>query len=85
MTANDFDKMSKEEYDVDTGTYMEDVHANDSIIGRDADSDGLIDDVEKLLQEAEVKAQKYNEELERQHKEKDREREDEKDDLEAGL
>lgn len=64
------DKMSREEYDVDTGTYMEDVHANDSIIGRDADSDGLVDDVEKLIAEASVRAEAFNEEQRQIEKER---------------
>ena len=71
MDANELDKMNKEEFDVDTGTYMEDVHANDSIIGRDADSDGLIDSVEKLVEEADARAKAYNEEKERQARERE--------------
>lgn len=85
MSTYDLDKMSKEEYDVDTGTYMEDVHANDHIIGRDVDSDGLIDNVEKLVEEADARAKAYNEEQARQREQKEREKEDEKDDLEPGM
>ena len=72
MSTHDLDKMNKEEYDVDTGTYMEDVHANDSIVGRDVDSDGLIDNVEKLVEEANARAKAYNEEKERQERERER-------------
>lgn len=73
MSANDLDKMNREEFDVDTGTYMEDVHANDSIIGRDADSDGLIDDVEQLIADADARAKAINEEKAREERERDKE------------
>lgn len=61
-TEKKMDRMSREEFDVDTGTYMEDVHMNDHIIGIDGDSDGLIDDVEKLVEDATKRADAYNEE-----------------------
>lgn len=88
MRAKDLEKLSKEEYDVDTGTYMEDVHANDSIIGRDADSDGLVDDVERLVQEAAKRAEKYNAEKERErsHEQQQQQQEEKvKDDAGMGL
>lgn len=58
------DKFAKEEFDVDTGTYMEDVHSND-FVGLDTDSNGLIDNVEELIEKSAVRAQEYNEEQER--------------------
>lgn len=64
MSTQDLEKMSKEEFDVDTGSYMEDVRGND-FIGIDKDGDGLIDNVEKLVEEAEERAREYNEERER--------------------
>lgn len=91
MSANDLEKMSKEEFDVDTGTYMEDVHANDSIVGMDADSDGLIDSVEKLVQDADARAKAYNEEKDRQEREREQgqskqeQEKDDKDNLEATM
>ena len=50
MSENYRDHDNKE-FDVDTGTYMEDVHSND-LIGIDKDSDGLIDNVEELIEDA---------------------------------
>ena len=83
ITEKELEKMSKEEFDVDTGIYMEDVHGNDGIIGRDVDGDGLIDDVEKLVKEATKRADAYNEEKarerERENQRGEREQ-DEKDD-----
>lgn len=73
MSEKELEKMSKEEFDTDTGTYMEDVHSNDSIIGRDVDGDGLIDSVEKLVAEAEKRANEYNEEKAREREQKVRE------------
>ena len=70
MSVNDLDKMNLDEFDVDTGTYMEDVHANDSIVGRDVDSDGLIDDVEKLIADADARAKAINEEKAKQERER---------------
>ena len=46
----DYRKYDNTEFDVDTGTYMEDVHSND-FIGIDKDGNGLIDNVEKLIEE----------------------------------
>lgn len=65
------------EFDVDTGTYMEDVHSND-LIGLDKDSDGLIDNVEELIEEADERAREHNAELDRRVRE-ERERMDEED------
>ena len=65
------------EFDADTGTYMEDVHAND-LVGIDKDGDGLIDNVEVLVEEAEARAEAWNEEQDRLSRERfEREREDE--------
>ena len=90
MSNVELDKMSKEEYDVDTGTYMEDVHVNDSIIGMDADSDGLIDSVEKLVEEADARAKAYNEEKARQDREREyshqtKQEQNDRDDLDTTL
>lgn len=66
------------EFDVDTGTYIEDVHSND-LIGIDKDSNGLIDNVEGLIEEAEEKADEYNaeqERIERERIEKERKAQD---------
>lgn len=63
------EKMKKEEFDVDTGTYMEDVHAND-FVGVDADGNGLIDNVEELLKKADREAEEYNDEQDRLNKER---------------
>ena len=71
MSEKELRDMETKEYDVDTGNYMEDVHGNDSIIGRDADADGLIDNVEKLIADADVRAKAYNEEKARQEKDRD--------------
>lgn len=91
-TEKKMDEMSRKEYDADTGTYMEDVHMNDHIIGRDGDSDGLVDDVEKLIEEAGVRAEEHNKEQERITKERERQQEreqnqehKEKNEIEMGL
>lgn len=67
--SDDYRKYDNKEFDVDSGTYMEDVHSND-LIGIDKDSDGLIDNVEVLIEDADVKAAEYNAEQERIRKER---------------
>ncbi len=70
------------EFDVDTGTYMEDVHSND-VVGVDKDGNGLIDNVEKLIDNAKEKAKEYNEmqdRLARERADKEQEEEEEKSD-----
>ncbi len=84
---DEYKKYDNKEFDVDTGTYMEDVHSND-LIGIDKDGDGLIDNVEELIEEAEVRADEYNEKQERLNRErieKEAEERDEKDDKQRGL
>ncbi len=66
------DIVATHEYDVDTGTYMEDVHSND-FVGIDEDGDGLIDDVELLVEEASKKADEYNAEQTRIREEREKE------------
>lgn len=68
MSENYRDHDNKE-FDVDTGTYMEDVHSND-LIGIDKDSDGLIDNVEELIEDADERAEKYNSEQESKRRER---------------
>ena len=65
----DYRKYDNKEFDVDTGTYMEDVHSND-FIGIDKDGNGLIDNVEKLIEETKAKAKEHNEVQERLAKER---------------
>ena len=65
----DYRRFDNKEFDADTGTYMEDVHAND-FVGIDTDGDGLIDNVEELIEEAEVRADEYNAEQERIQRER---------------
>ena len=74
-----YKRYDNKEFDVDTGTYMEDVHSND-LIGIDKDSDGLIDNVEELIEEAGVRADAYNAEQERLHRERIERKQEEKDD-----
>lgn len=74
---NAYREYDNKEFDVDTGTYMEDVHSND-LIGLDKDSDGLIDNVEELIEDADERAREYNAELDRRVRE-ERERADEED------
>lgn len=87
MSEQELRDMETKEFDVDTGTYVEDVHANDSIVGRDADSDGLIDSVEMLIEAAAKNADAYNAEQARQREksleEKDSVKEDGRDALGA--
>ena len=65
----DYRKYDNKEFDVDTGTYMVDVHSND-FIGIDKDGNGLIDNVEKLIEETKAKAKEHNEVQERLAKER---------------
>ena len=76
---NEYKRYDNKEFDVDTGTYMEDVHSND-LIGIDKDGDGLIDNVEVLIEEAEIRADAYNAEQERLHRERVEREQEEKDD-----
>lgn len=89
---DEYERYDNKEFDVDSGTYMEDVHSND-LSGNDKDSDGLIDNVEELIEEAEARADEYNAEQERIQRERvereqgERNGADEKPDyaLDAGL
>ena len=76
---DDYRRHDNKEFDTDTGTYMEDVHSND-FIGLDKDSDGLIDNVEELVEKARERAEEYNEEQERLSKERTEKEQDEKGD-----
>lgn len=81
MSNNDLSQelgetIRKKEFDVDTGTYMEDVHCND-LIGVDKDGNGLVDNVEELIEEADRRARDENNEKERLRREEmDRERQE---------
>ena len=77
-TESKIEKMKKEEFDVDTGTYMEDVHSND-LIGIDVDGNGLIDNVEELIEEADRRAREENNEKERIEHERQAKEENAKD------
>ena len=80
---DEYRRFDNTEFDVDTGTYMEDVHSND-LIGIDKDSDGLIDNVEELIEEAEVRADEYNAEQERLNRERIQREQEGKDEEEKG-
>lgn len=80
--SNNYREHDNKEFDVDTGTYMEDTRSND-LIGIDSDGNGLIDNVEELIEDADERAAEYNAERERLEKEKydevRRQEQDEKD------
>lgn len=67
--SNNYREHDNKEFDTDTGTYMEDVRSND-LTGIDTDGNGLIDNVEELIEEADERAAEYNTECERLENEK---------------
>ncbi len=75
--SSSYREYDNKEFDVDTGTYMEDVHAND-LIGIDKDGNGLVDNVEELIEEADMRAYEENKERARQDRERAEKEENER-------